>query len=233
MNFFASAFVIISVANAFNNAPHRMQKIIRTSLSMNLEGSDSQSRREVFGKVAGAVFLSSSVLSTSGQNAWAVPTEETQRVTTRMGGLMEVYKDVNRGWTINCPSGWNKFEGEVGAYDVKWQDLVDPTANIKVSSNPVKSTTTSIDALGEIGPLGESLAEKRNAKLIRSEERLTDSILFYTFEFAISDGTHQLLSLSVNKGRVWSLDASSKESKWGKSKELYYNVIRSFTPKLV
>lgn len=42
------------------------------------------------------------------------------------------------------PSGWNKFDGEVGAYDAKWQDLVDPTDNVKVSSSPVKSTTTSM-----------------------------------------------------------------------------------------
>ena len=38
----------------------------------------------------------------------------------------------------------NKFDGEVGAYDVKWQDLVDPADNVKLSSTPVKSTTTSV-----------------------------------------------------------------------------------------
>ena len=59
------------------------------------------------------------------------------------------------------PSGWNKFDGEVGAYDLKWQDLVDPNENIKISSNPVKSTTTAIDALGEVQAVGESLAAKR------------------------------------------------------------------------
>lgn len=76
--------------------------------------------------------------------ALAVVTDETPRVTTRMGGLLEKYQDSNRGWVILAPSGWNKFEGEVGAYDVKWQDLVDPRDNIKVSSTPVKSTTTSM-----------------------------------------------------------------------------------------
>ena len=74
----------------------------------------------------------------------AVVSDETPRVTTRMGGLLEKYQDSNRGWAILAPSGWNKFDGEVGAYDVKWQDLVDPRDNIKVSSTPVKSTTTSM-----------------------------------------------------------------------------------------
>lgn len=80
--------------------------------------------------------------------------------------------------------------------------------------------------------LGQKLAAKRNAKLIRAEERLTEGILFYVFEFAINDGTHQLLSLSVNKGRIWSLDANTTEKRWPKREEMYYNIIGSFLPKL-
>jgi len=80
--------------------------------------------------------------------------------------------------------------------------------------------------------VGEKLAAKRNAKLVAAEERLTEGILFYTFEFAIADGTHQLLQLSVNKGRIWSLDANSKEKRWAKRQEMYQNVLGSFMPKL-
>lgn len=56
----------------------------------------------------------------------------------------ERYQDTQRGVSLLAPSGWNKFEGEVGAYDLKWQDLVEQTENIKISSTPVKSTTTSM-----------------------------------------------------------------------------------------
>ena len=42
------------------------------------------------------------------------------------------------------PSGWNKFEGEVGARDTKWEDVVNPLENIKTSSSHVKSTATSV-----------------------------------------------------------------------------------------
>lgn len=125
------------------------------------------------------------------------------------------------------PSGWNKFDGEVGAYDLKWQDLVDPSENIKISSSPVKSTTTSVELLGDVQAVGESLAAKRNAKLISATERLTDGIVFYKFDFAINDGTHQLLQLCVGKGKLWSLDASAKEKRWSKRSELYENVLVS------
>ncbi len=80
--------------------------------------------------------------------------------------------------------------------------------------------------------IGAKLAAKRDAKLIKASERLTDSILFYTFEFAINDGTHQLLSLSVAKGKIWSIDANTTEKRWTKREEMYYNVLGSFLPKL-
>ena len=154
------------------------------------------------------------------------------RVTTRMGGLLEPFQDGPRGIRIMAPSGWNKFDGEVGAYDVKWQDLVDPTENIKISSSPVKSTTESVDVLGPVQEVGEKLAAKRNAKLLGATERVTEGILFYTFDFAIADGTHQLLSLCVAKGKLWSIDANAKEKRWSKREEMYQNILGSFVPKL-
>jgi photosystem II oxygen-evolving enhancer protein 2 len=110
--------------------------------------------------------------------------------------------------------------------------LVDPTENIKISSTPVKSTTESIAALGEVQALGEKLAAKRNAKLVSANERLTDGILFYTFDFALNDGTHQMLLLCIGKGKLWSVDASAKEKKWKGRVELYQNSLGSFMPKL-
>jgi photosystem II oxygen-evolving enhancer protein 2 len=145
---------------------------------------------------------------------------------------LEAFQDGPRSLRLMVPSGWNKFEGEVGAYDLKWQDLVDPSENIKISSTPVKSTTESVAVLGDVQELGINLASKRNAKLISASERLTDGILFYKFDFAINDGTHQLLQLCIGKGKLWSVDASSKEKRWGMRSELYNNVMGSFSPKL-
>jgi len=187
------------------------------------------SRRETFANVAAIVGGVVSFPSLAG----AMPTDETPRIVTRMGGLLERYQDSNRGLSLLVPSGWNKFEGEVGAYDLKWQDLVDPKENIKISSTPVKSTTTSISALGEdVQAIGENLASKRDAKLVRATERLTDGVLYYMFEFAIKDGTHQFLSLCVSKGKIWSVDANTTEKRLDKRGDLLSNVIGSFAPKL-
>jgi photosystem II oxygen-evolving enhancer protein 2 len=194
--------------------------------------SSPLSRRQAFQAATSAAVIG--VSSTiAGHPVQAYPSDETPRVATRMGGLLEAFQDGPRGFRIMIPSGWNKFEGEVGAYDVKWQDLVDPSENVKISSTPVKSTTESVAALGDdVQALGLKLAEKRNAKLISASERLTEGILFYNFDFAIKDGTHQLLQLCVGKGRLWSLDANSKEKRWDKREEMYSNVLASFIPRL-
>lgn len=193
------------------------------------------SRRESFSKTASLFGGAAAAVGVAAVGlpspSLAAVTDETPLISTRMGGLLEKYQD-SRGWKISAPSGWNKFDGEVGAYDAKWEDLVDSAENIKVSSTPVKSTTTSVDILGPVEDVGASLAAKRGGKLISAVERRTEGILFYAFDFALEDGTHQWLQLCVNKGKIWSLDASCKEKKYAKRKELYSNVLGSFMPKL-
>jgi len=193
------------------------------------QNTEVKSQREILFKTTANIAVLTGCLPAVGL---AVVDDETPRVYTRMGGLLEKYQDGPRGWQILAPSGWNKFDGEVGTYDVKWQDLVDSKENIKLSSNPVKSTTTSIDILGDVKEVGKSLASKRDAKLVSASERLTEGILFYTFEFALSEGSHQILCLSVNKGKIWSLDANSTEKRWSKRSDMYKNVVGSFMPKL-
>lgn len=228
MTRFLNTFLLTLTSSLVATAPVVVDGFATTGSNNNAEIS----RRESIGKVAFGILGGAGIIANTGGIANAAVTDETQKITTRMGGLLEKYQDP-RGWTILAPSGWNKFEGEVGAYDVKWQDVVDNSENVKISSSPVKSTTTSIDALGtDVQELGASLATKRNAKLVTAEERQTDGILFYTFDFAINDGTHQLLLLCVNKGKIWSLDANSKEKRWSKRAEMYRNIVGSFMPKL-
>ena len=107
----ASAFVVLTVAAAVQetfgwSVPHL-------------------SRREAFEKAA----VTSAAVFLPNLPALAEVGEETPRVVSRMGGLLEPYQDGPRGFRLMAPAGWNKFDGEVGAYDLKWQDLVDPTEN--------------------------------------------------------------------------------------------------------
>ena len=38
-----------------------------------------------------------------------------------MGGLLEPYKDINKGFSLYRPAGWNQFDSAPGEYDIKWE----------------------------------------------------------------------------------------------------------------
>lgn len=88
---------------------------------------------------------------------------------SRMGGLLEPFKDINKGFQLFKPKGWNQFDAAPGEYDIKWEDLVEKSEMVMVGSNPVK-TATSVKALGPIEKVGEKLAAKKKATLVSTEE---------------------------------------------------------------
>lgn len=40
---------------------------------------------------------------------------------SRLGGLLDSYKDINKGFSLYKPTGWNQFEAAPGEYDIKWE----------------------------------------------------------------------------------------------------------------
>lgn len=62
-------------------------------------------------------------------------------VTTKLGGKLEPFADVSKGYRLAKPLGWNRYDGTSGEYTVKMVDLVDPTTLILLTNSPVKSDT--------------------------------------------------------------------------------------------
>jgi len=153
---------------------------------------------------------------------------------TKMGGLLTPFKDVNKGYQIFRPSGWNQFDSSPGEYDVKWEDLVEKSELVMVGSSAVKSATD-VKALGTVDKVGASLAAKKKAELVEAKETERSGIRFYTFIFKAGDdktGAREVYQLCVNKGKLWSVTATTAEKRWNKRKELYSTIFSSFMPKL-
>ena len=69
-------------------------------------------------------------------------------VTTKLGGQLEPFADVSKGYRLAKPLGWNRYDGTSGEYAVKMVDLIDPTTVILLTNSPVKSDTqVGIDSL--------------------------------------------------------------------------------------
>mmetsp|Transcript_19125 Transcript_19125/g.58957 ORF Transcript_19125/g.58957 Transcript_19125/m.58957 type:complete len:236 (+) Transcript_19125:24-731(+) len=149
---------------------------------------------------------------------------------SRMGGQLEKYADVTRGFRIMKPAQWNMFEGEAGAYDVRFADLVDVAASVTISSSSYGGT--SIDGLADLDKLAAKLGKSRG-ELMNKRERVSEGVLFYDYEFAPSaDAYHELLSLSVAKNKLWQISAKAPSKLWDKKEKLFINVVGSFVPKL-
>eukprot|EP00286_Rhodomonas_abbreviata_P008611 CAMPEP_0181330046 /NCGR_PEP_ID=MMETSP1101-20121128/23671_1 /TAXON_ID=46948 /ORGANISM="Rhodomonas abbreviata, Strain Caron Lab Isolate" /LENGTH=279 /DNA_ID=CAMNT_0023439237 /DNA_START=10 /DNA_END=849 /DNA_ORIENTATION=+ len=153
---------------------------------------------------------------------------------SKMGGLLTQYKDINKGFSILRPNGWNQFESQPGEYDVKWEDIVEKSELLMVGSSPVK-TATSVSALGDVAKVGASLAAKKKAELVDAKERTVENIQYYTYIFKQGDekrGAREVYQLCVSKGRLWSVTATTAEKRWAKRTELFNNVMLSFRPRL-
>lgn len=90
--------------------------------------------------------------------------KEVKLVTTKLGGQLEPFADVSKGYRLAKPLGWNRYDGTSGEYAVKMVDLVDPTTVILLTNSPVKSDTqVGVDSLwgGRFFPKDEGSAGER------------------------------------------------------------------------
>lgn len=155
--------------------------------------------------------------------------EEVPLSRARLGGILEPYSDIQRGFRIMAPYSWNKFENGDG-YDVRWMDLVNPKENVLLRSSAVKSDA-SLDKIGTPEEVGKKLASSREAQVVKSSARKTENLIFYDFEF-VSDKAHELCTLCINRNKLYSLSAVTTPKAWGKRQDAYEALVKSFIPKV-
>ena len=201
----------------------RAERLLAGVLATAAALSPTATRRQLAGGLAGGG------LALVAPPALAADVLEIPPATTKMGGLLEKYADVNRGFRLLKPTTWNQFDGEPGAYDVRWVDVVAPAESVTLSTSTY-GAGQSIEDLAAVDKLGAKLAAARGT-LTGARARRSDSILFYDYSFA-GEGRRELLTMCVHKGRLWQLAAKAPEASWGKREALYLNVVGSFVPKL-
>lgn len=147
-----------------------------------------------------------------------------------ISGLVTPYKDLPKGFSILRPNGWNEFEGLQDQYDIKWQDVIQPLEFVTVLTSPVSKGKTLSD-IGELSGVGNKLAGGRGGQLVKATEKDIDGVAAYVFEIK-RGSSHQLTLLAINKQKLYSVNASCAEKRWGKREKLLRGVVDSFRPKL-
>jgi len=136
------------------------------------------------------------------------------------------------------PTGWTRVQVSEGP-QVVFHDLInsDETLSLVISDvNP----TNDLSDLGSAVAVGEKLrrvviapaGSGREAELVEAVERQDGGHTFYDLEYAVhlaDRDRHELATVVADRGRLYTLAVSTNEARWGKVKELFHNVITSFT----
>jgi photosystem II oxygen-evolving enhancer protein 2 len=136
------------------------------------------------------------------------------------------------------PTGWVRAAVS-GGPELVFHDLInsDETLSLVITEvNPDRD----LASLGSAVAVGETLRRTaiapegsgRQAELIEARERQAGTRTFYDLEYSVhlaDRDRHELATVVVDRGRLYTLAASTNEVRWPRVKELFARVVTSFT----
>ena len=136
------------------------------------------------------------------------------------------------------PTGWTRVQVTEGP-QVVFHDLINADETLSLVVSDVNSTN-SLENLGSAVAVGEKLrriviapdGSGREAELVEAAEREDGGRTFYDLEYAVhlnDRDRHELATVVVDRGRLYTFAASTNEVRWPKVKGLFHQVISSFT----
>ncbi|AFY40758.1 photosystem II reaction center PsbP [Nostoc sp. PCC 7107] len=150
------------------------------------------------------------------------------------------YVDTADGYQFSYPNGWLPVKVANGP-DVVFHDLIEISENVSVVISPVSEgkTLKELGAPTEVGyKLGKAaLAPSdsgRTAELVDAREKEDDEgKIYYVLEYLVklpnNQERHNIASVAVSRGKLFTFNASIPEKRWAKVKRTMENVVDSFT----
>ena len=157
--------------------------------------------------------------------------------TSAVSGLKS-YVDSIDGYEFLYPNGWIPVQVTNGP-DVVFRDLIERTENVSVviSSVPEGKTLAEIGTPTEVGYQLQKNAiappdSGRKAELVNAQAREAGDKSYYLLEYNVKLPTqerHNLASVAVSRGKLYTFNASTTEQRWNKMQNVLEQVIKSFT----
>lgn len=151
---------------------------------------------------------------------------------------LQSFQSADGRYAFLYPTGWTRVQVS-GGPQVVFHDLInsDETLSLVISEVTPESDLTN---LGSAVAVGESLRRSviapegsgRQAELVEAVERDNGGRTFYDLEYAVhldDRDRHELATVVVDRGRLYTFAASTNEIRWTKVKDLFRQVVSSFT----
>ena len=161
---------------------------------------------------------------------------------TGVSGLQS-YVNTGKGYEFLYPNGWipvNLGTSARKTVDVVFRDLVERTENLSVIINEVPDGKT-LEDLGDPSEVGYRFLKAINdnpnidkkAEFLRAESRQnkdkTYYLLVYEENLPNQEERHNIASVSVSRGKIFTFSLSTPERRWDNVKDSFEIAAKSFT----
>lgn len=121
---------------------------------------------------------------------------------------------------------------------VVFRDLIYATENVNLMISPFDSADQ-IEQVGDAQEVGRRVADKilappdsgRTAQLLKAGQMEKEGKTYYLLEFSTqlrSQSRHDVVAVTISRHRLFTLTASTLESRWPQVKQAFYSVAQSF-----
>ena len=136
------------------------------------------------------------------------------------------------------PTGWTRVQVS-GGPQLVFHDLINSDETLSLVISDVASPSD-LESLGSAVAVGEQLRRQviapegsgREAQLVEASERQEAGRTFYDLEYSVhlqDRDRHELATVVVDRGRLYTFAVSTNEIRWPKVKDLFHQVVTSFT----
>lgn len=192
-------------------------------------------------RLASAAAAATALARQVGRNALAA-----LMVVGLMGGLascsaaaagLQSFQSPDGRYAFLYPTGWNRVQVSSGP-QVVFHDLINSDETLSLVISDV-NTINDLTDLGGAQAVGERLKQVviapegsgREAELVDAQERQLGNRTFYDLEYNVhlaDRNRHELATVVVDRGRLYTFAASTNDVRWPKVRELFQRVITSF-----
>ena len=155
---------------------------------------------------------------------------------------LQSYVNTSKGYEFLYPNGWIPVNlgKSPGAVDVVFRDLIERTENLSVIVNEVPENKT-LEDLGSPSDVGYRFLKlinnnpnsDRQAEFIRAESRQQNDKTYYLLEYEVDipeqGARHNLASVAVSRGKIFTFNLSTSEQRWHKVKDTFEVAAKSFS----
>ncbi|MDJ0845682.1 photosystem II reaction center PsbP [Crocosphaera sp.] len=158
-----------------------------------------------------------------------------------LGGLQS-YVDATDGYQFLYPSGWVGVDVKQSSQgvDVIFRDLIEESENLSVIVSKVdeEKTLTELGTPTEVGyyllkQMNNQAENGRKVDLINAESREVEGKNYYNLEYEVTlpnqPKRHNLASIAVSRGKLFTFNLSTLEKRWDKVKNLFETSVNSFS----